>query len=230
MPSWSCEARQASERRRCSGTSPGRHRDSVWRRSRAWRRRWSSRSPGSARRRPRRCRRRRDGWLLRRPPARRFPGVEVTLVDVDVSRAEVAAALGARFARPDDAAAVATWSCIRARRPPAFSARSTCSRPRARCSSSAGTATPRCGSRWAARSTRAALGCAPARSGRYPRPGARRRTTADRLALALELLRDPAFDVIVTGESRFDELPGVMERLASGSLPALCHTITYDGA
>src|SRR4051812_20379844 len=33
----------------------------------------------------------------------RFPAVEVTLVDVDESRAEVAAALGARFARPDDA-------------------------------------------------------------------------------------------------------------------------------
>ena len=59
----------------------------------------------------------------------------------------------------------------------------------------------------------------PARSGR--------RTTADRLALALDLLRDPAFDVLVTGESRFDELPEVMARLAAGSLPALCHTITY---
>ena len=55
-----------------------------------------------------------------------------------------------------------------------------------------------------------------------------RRTTADRLALALDLLRDPGFDVLVTGESRFDELPGVMARLAAGSLPALCHTITYD--
>ena len=57
-----------------------------------------------------------------------------------------------------------------------------------------------------------------------------RRTTADRLALALDLLRDPAFDVLVTGESRFDELPAVMAGLASGSLPALCHTITYEGA
>jgi hypothetical protein len=54
-----------------------------------------------------------------------------------------------------------------------------------------------------------------------------RRTTADRLALALDLLRDPAFDVLVTGESPFGELPHVMRRLASGSLPALCHTITY---
>src|SRR4051794_39376595 len=34
----------------------------------------------------------------------RFPAVEVTLVDVDASRAEVAAALGAGFARPQDAA------------------------------------------------------------------------------------------------------------------------------
>ena len=58
---------------------------------------------------------------------------------------------------------------------------------------------------------------------------ARRRTTADRLALALELLRDPAFDALVTGQSRFSELPEVMARLAAGSLPALCHTITYDG-
>ena len=55
------------------------------------------------------------------------------------------------------------------------------------------------------------------------------RVIADRLALALELLRDPAFDLLVTGESRFDELPVVMARLAEGSLPALCHTITYDG-
>ena len=54
-----------------------------------------------------------------------------------------------------------------------------------------------------------------------------RRTTADRLALALDLLRDPAFDVLVTEQSRFQELPAVMARLAAGTLPALCHTITY---
>ena len=56
---------------------------------------------------------------------------------------------------------------------------------------------------------------------------AARRTSADRLALALELLRDPAFDALLTGESRFDELPDVMARLAAGKLPALCHSVTY---
>ena len=53
------------------------------------------------------------------------------------------------------------------------------------------------------------------------------RTPANRLALALDLLRDPAFDTLITGVSRFDELPGVMARLADGSLPALCHTVSY---
>src|SRR6202012_3441935 len=56
-----------------------------------------------------------------------------------------------------------------------------------------------------------------------------RRTTADRLALALELLRDPALDALLTGASTFCELPDVMAALSAGSLPAICHTITYDG-
>ena len=48
------------------------------------------------------------------------------------------------------------------------------------------------------------------------------------MALALELLRDPAFDALLTGASRFEELPDVMPRLARGKLPALCHTVTYE--
>lgn len=55
------------------------------------------------------------------------------------------------------------------------------------------------------------------------------RSTRDRLALALELLRDPAFDALLTGESEFQELPDVMTRLATGRLPGLCHTIAYGG-
>lgn len=55
-----------------------------------------------------------------------------------------------------------------------------------------------------------------------------RRSPADRLALALDLLRDPAFDALLTGSSPFHELPDVMAALASGTLPALCHVITYD--
>ena len=53
------------------------------------------------------------------------------------------------------------------------------------------------------------------------------RTHADRLDLALELLADPAFEVLLTGESPFEELPSVMPRLADGTLSALCHRIVY---
>jgi threonine dehydrogenase-like Zn-dependent dehydrogenase len=55
------------------------------------------------------------------------------------------------------------------------------------------------------------------------------RTFADRLALALDLLRDPAFDALITGETRFDQLPDVLARLAAGDRTGLCHLITYDG-
>jgi threonine dehydrogenase-like Zn-dependent dehydrogenase len=57
-----------------------------------------------------------------------------------------------------------------------------------------------------------------------------RRSPADRLALALDLLRDPAFDSLVTGRSAFDELPALMTRLSEGSVPAICHLITYDSS
>ncbi|MEU4424939.1 zinc-binding alcohol dehydrogenase [Actinoplanes sp. NPDC024001] len=58
----------------------------------------------------------------------------------------------------------------------------------------------------------------------------RRRTYAERLAVALDLLRDPRFDALVTGHSPFDEMPRVLPRLADGSLAALCHVIDYpDG-
>lgn len=53
-----------------------------------------------------------------------------------------------------------------------------------------------------------------------------RRSYADRLALSLRLLADPAFDVLITGESDFDELPEVLPRLVAGE-PALCHRIRY---
>ena len=57
-----------------------------------------------------------------------------------------------------------------------------------------------------------------------------RRTTAERLALALDLLRDPAFDALLTGSSPFDELPQVMADLDSGRLAALCHSVTYPAS
>lgn len=51
--------------------------------------------------------------------------------------------------------------------------------------------------------------------------------TRRRMQLALELLADPALDVLVTGESEFDALPDVMARLATAPGDTLCHRIRY---
>jgi len=56
------------------------------------------------------------------------------------------------------------------------------------------------------------------------------RTTRDRLALAVDLLRDPAFDALLTGESSWRDLPRVMAALADGRTADLCHTIDWTDA
>jgi threonine dehydrogenase-like Zn-dependent dehydrogenase len=157
-----------------------------------------------------------------------FPAVEVTLVDVDARRADVAAALDVEFALPDEAAGG---------RDLVVHASSTSAGLQKSLDLLGPEGTVIDLSWYGDREVRLSLGGAfhssrlairasqvgtlsPARAGR--------RTTADRLAIALELLRDPAFDALVTGESGFSELPDVMSELASGRIPALCHTIIYD--
>ncbi|AUZ36491.1 dehydrogenase [Arthrobacter sp. PGP41] len=54
-----------------------------------------------------------------------------------------------------------------------------------------------------------------------------RRTSADRLDLAVSLLKDPVFDTFLTGISPFAELPGTVQDLANGKFEALCHVIEY---
>jgi threonine dehydrogenase-like Zn-dependent dehydrogenase len=54
-----------------------------------------------------------------------------------------------------------------------------------------------------------------------------RRTRADRMSLALDLLRDDAFDALLAGSTPFAELPELMRRLAAGELPGLFHVIDY---
>ncbi len=160
--------------------------------------------------------------------AARIPGTRVQLVDIDPGRAGLAAALGVGFATPADATggqdlvvhASATSAGLQRSldllapegtvielswygdRPVTLSLGGAFHHGRLRIrASQVGTV-------------------APARQAS--------RTFADRLGLALELLRDPVFDALITGRSRFAELPTVLARLASGDLPALCHLITYD--
>ncbi len=158
---------------------------------------------------------------------RRYPGVRVTLVDVEPGRAGVAEALGVEFALPADAAGSRDLVIH-------TSATSAGLQRSLELLAPEGTVLDL--SWYGDREVRLSLGGAfhtgrlrirSSQVGTVSPARSARRTTADRLALALDLLRDPAFDAVVTGESPFAELPGVMARLAAGSLPALCHTITY---
>lgn len=54
-----------------------------------------------------------------------------------------------------------------------------------------------------------------------------RRSARERLALALDLLRDPLFDRLITGECRLDALPDSMARLATAPDGALCEVVRY---
>lgn len=49
-----------------------------------------------------------------------------------------------------------------------------------------------------------------------------------RLALALELLADPVFDRLLTGECAFDALPATMQRLAADPAGTLCQVVRYS--
>jgi NADPH:quinone reductase-like Zn-dependent oxidoreductase len=54
-----------------------------------------------------------------------------------------------------------------------------------------------------------------------------RRGTAERMALTLSMLAEPALDVLITGESDFDAMPALMATLASTPGNTLCHRIRY---
>ncbi|WP_317446386.1 zinc-binding alcohol dehydrogenase [Streptomyces collinus] len=157
----------------------------------------------------------------------RFPGVRLQLVDADPARAETARALGVDFAGPEEAlgdcdlvvhasateaglnrslellateGTVVEMSWYGDRRVSLPLGEAFHSRRLTVRASQVGTVSPA------------------ARAGRG---------YAERMALALDLLADPALDALVTGESAFEELPGLMPKLASGDIPALCHRISY---
>jgi threonine dehydrogenase-like Zn-dependent dehydrogenase len=160
----------------------------------------------------------------------RFPAVQVTLVDVDASRAEIAATLGSGFARPEEAAGGCDLVVHTSATSAGLQRSLDLLAPESTVLELSWYGDEEVGLSLGGAFHTRRLGVRASQVGTVSPARTARRTTADRLALALDLLRDPAFDVLVTGESPFADLPAVMAGLAEGSLPALCHTITYDGA
>jgi threonine dehydrogenase-like Zn-dependent dehydrogenase len=159
--------------------------------------------------------------------AARFPGVRVSLVDIDVSRAEVAAALGVDFTLPADAAdgrdLVVHTSATSAGLQQSLDLLA----PEGTVIDLSWYGDTEVTLSLGGSFHSGRLGIRASQVGTVSGARRGRRSATDRLALALDLLGDPAFDALISGVSRFDELPDVMTRLADGSLPALCHLISY---
>ena len=157
-----------------------------------------------------------------------IPGVDVQLVDVDPARSAVAAALDVEFRLPDDAAAGRDLVLHTSATSAGLQRSLELLAPDSEVVELSwyGDRPVELSLGGAFHSSR--LGIRASQVGAVAAARRGSRTTRDRLALALDLLQDPAFDAVVTGSSPFDDLPDVMSRLADGSLPALCHRIDYE--
>ena len=159
--------------------------------------------------------------------AARLPGTRVELIDPDAGRAAVAARLGCVFALPPQASGDADLVVHASGHPDGL----------ASALGLAGfEATVLEMSWYGDRPVAAPLGEAfhsrrltlrSSQVGAVATAQRARWTHRRRLALALALLADPIFDVLLSAESPFAALPATMSRLASRPEGELCHVITY---
>ena len=159
--------------------------------------------------------------------AARVPGCEVQLVDVNPRRARVAETLGVPFALPADASPDADVVVHASGTADGLNLALTL----------AGTDATVVEMSWfgdgvvpvalggAFHSRRITI--ASSQVGSLPPAQRPRWDTRRRMTMALSLLTDPALDVLITGESAFDDLPSVMAALAGAPGDALCHRIRY---
>lgn len=157
----------------------------------------------------------------------RMPGVEVELVDVDPARAVTAAALEVGFALP--ASAEGGRDCV-------FHTSATSAGLQLSLDLLTDDSTVTELSWYGDTPLEVALGgdfhsrrlaVRASQVGEVSTRRRARRTRADRLAIAMDLLSDPALDALVTGTSPIEELPEVMGRMAAGELAGLLHTVSY---
>jgi len=160
--------------------------------------------------------------------AARLPGAEVELIDVDPRRQEIAAGLGCRFATPEKASPEADLVVHASGSPAGLATALTIAGREAAVIEMSwyGTRTVALELGGAFHSRRLTL--LSSQVGAVPPARRQRWSHRRRLTLALSLLRDPAFDILLSGETEFSLLPDLMLQLAAPSASALCHTLRYD--
>jgi threonine dehydrogenase-like Zn-dependent dehydrogenase len=158
---------------------------------------------------------------------RTFPLERLQLVDVNRARSALASALGLELTHPDDAAAEndLVFHCSATERGLARSLQLLGEEAELIELSWYGTRQPRVplgaafhARRLTVRASQVGVVAAARRS---------RRTTSDRLALAMRMLEDPVFDAFITGHAPFGALPETMELIFSDRAETLCQVIDY---
>lgn len=162
------------------------------------------------------------GWLLGA-----IPGTEVELVDSNPARAEVASTLGVDFATPERARREADLVVHASGSPVGLATALELAAFEATVLEMSwyGTQEVPVPLGGAFHSRRLLL-----RSSQVGHVATVQRARWDyrrRVELALRLLAEPALDVLITGESDFDDLPATMARLAATGGDTLCHRIRY---
>jgi NADPH:quinone reductase-like Zn-dependent oxidoreductase len=162
-------------------------------------------------------------WLVSR-----IPGCEVELVDTNPARATVARSLGVRFSIPEQATPEADVVFHTSGNPAglALALRLAAFEATVAELSWYGDTDVSLGLGGAFHARRLTI-----KSSQVGHVASAQRARWDyrrRMQLALRLLADPVLDAIITGESEFDALPVVMDRLSSAPGDALCHRIRYS--
>ncbi|MFD0207068.1 MULTISPECIES: zinc-dependent alcohol dehydrogenase [Saccharothrix] len=150
----------------------------------------------------------------------RFPGVRLQLVDADPDRAAVAAALGVDFASPTQAQGNCDLVVHASASEEGLARSLALLAPEGQVVELSWYGDRRVSVPLGEFFHSRRLRLRSSQVGVVARPD---RTYRERMALALDLLADPAFDALITGESRFEDLPSVL----AGTLPPLCHRVDY---
>lgn len=161
-------------------------------------------------------------WLCRQ-----IPGTEITLVDVNPARRDIAQAWGLPFALKADPETAADRVIHASGNPAGLEQALNAAGPEATIVEL---------SWYGDRRVTLPLGEAfhsrrlllkSSQVGRIPPDRSVRWNFRRRLMLALDLLRDERLDRLITGESPFDQLPEVMAKLSTDPGDSLCHRIRY---
>jgi threonine dehydrogenase-like Zn-dependent dehydrogenase len=156
-----------------------------------------------------------------------IPGVDVTLIDIDSSRADIARSLGCRFTKPLDAPGDADVVFHASASAPGLACALACAGDEATIVEmswyGADTVAAPLGLAFHSRRLRLISSQVGQISPAYrPRWDYRRR-----LEKALALLADARFDALITEEVAFADLPDALPRLLAPGAPGLCTAIRY---